>query len=99
MQIKSEYPRVQLSGWRVWPVAALFSYAFVPLHLRVLFINCVALFWSTYLLMRAKSMAKQAAASAGGYVWAGWGPALQTLLNGQACKAGSIIQRSQRLQR
>jgi hypothetical protein len=99
MQIKTEYPRVQLSGWRVWPLAALFNYAFVPLHLRVLFINCVALCWTTYLLMRAKSMAKQAAAAAG--TWAtGCILCLKqvlacatTTLSSHVCQLGQVKQR------
>jgi hypothetical protein len=57
LQIRRDYPLVQLNGWKVWPVAALINYKFVPLQFRVLFINCVALGWSIFLLLRARNMA------------------------------------------
>lgn len=41
LQIKRDYPLVQLNGWKLWPLAALINYKFVPLQFRVLFINCV----------------------------------------------------------
>jgi hypothetical protein len=40
-----DYPGIQLNGWKLWPAAAMFNYRFVPLHLRVLFLNAVALGW------------------------------------------------------
>jgi len=30
---------------QVWPLASLINYKFVPLRLRVLFVNMVAFFW------------------------------------------------------
>lgn len=48
------YPAVQLNAWRLWPLASLINFKFVPIKLRVLFINLVALVWSTFLLMRAR---------------------------------------------
>jgi Mpv17 / PMP22 family len=44
-KVAAEYPRVQARGWRLWPVAAMVNYKFVPLPLRVLFLSCVALGW------------------------------------------------------
>mmetsp|Transcript_59 Transcript_59/g.94 ORF Transcript_59/g.94 Transcript_59/m.94 type:complete len:225 (-) Transcript_59:1101-1775(-) len=63
-KLKYDYPKVQINGWKVWPLAALINYKFVPLEFRVLFINMVALCWSTYLLLRARKMATAATATA-----------------------------------
>ncbi|PNH04085.1 Peroxisomal membrane protein PMP22 [Tetrabaena socialis] len=53
-KIVRDYPGVQLYGWRLWPLAALINYRFVPLQFRVLFINFVALMWTIFMLLRAK---------------------------------------------
>lgn len=54
-KIATDYPSVQVNGWKLWPLAALINYRFVPLKFRVLFINMVALFWSTFLLLSSKA--------------------------------------------
>lgn len=56
-KISRDYVSVQLNGWKLWPIAALINYQFVPLKFRVLFINVVALVWSTFLLLRSRSAA------------------------------------------
>ncbi|KAG2492727.1 hypothetical protein HYH03_008893 [Edaphochlamys debaryana] len=53
-KIARDYPGVQLYGWRLWPLAALINYRFVPLQFRVLFINVVSFIWTTFLLLKAK---------------------------------------------
>lgn len=53
-KVRKDYVGVQLNGWRLWPLAALINYRFVPLEFRVLFINVVALVWTTFLLLSAK---------------------------------------------
>jgi hypothetical protein len=40
-------------SWRVWPIAQLINFAFVPLHFRVLFGNIVRFFWTIYLSYQA----------------------------------------------
>lgn len=57
-RVVRDYPSVQLQGWRLWPAAGLLNYRFVPLEYRVLFINLVALCWSTFLNVRARSSGK-----------------------------------------
>lgn len=57
-KVVHEYPRIQLNGWKVWPLAAMFNYLFVPLQRRVLFLNCIALGWTTFLNMSATSKNK-----------------------------------------
>ena len=55
IKIMRDYPLVQMNGWKVWPLAALINYRFVPLQFRVLFVNVVALGWSTFLLLRSRA--------------------------------------------
>ena len=35
-----------LASWRIWPVANLINFAFVPVHLRVLFLNLIGVGWN-----------------------------------------------------
>jgi Mpv17 / PMP22 family len=48
-KVWSDYPTAQIHSWKLWPAAALFNYRYVPLNLRVLFINVIALGWTTFL--------------------------------------------------
>eukprot|EP00879_Flechtneria_rotunda_P018595 GHRR01019512.1.p1 GENE.GHRR01019512.1~~GHRR01019512.1.p1 ORF type:complete len:199 (+),score=46.06 GHRR01019512.1:792-1388(+) len=44
-KVVKDYPGLQMNGWKVWSLVGLVNYRFVPLQLRVLFANVVALFW------------------------------------------------------
>lgn len=57
-KLRADYPAVQLNGWKVWPLAALINYKYVGIQYRVLFVNIVALFWSTFLILRSRTAAK-----------------------------------------
>ncbi|KAL4477164.1 hypothetical protein ABPG72_008898 [Tetrahymena utriculariae] len=37
------------SGWKLWPLAQIINFSFVPIQYRVLYGNMVAMFWFTYL--------------------------------------------------
>eukprot|EP00899_Mesostigma_viride_P017166 jgi/Mesvir1/25450/Mv01721-RA.1 len=51
---RRDYPGVQMNGWKLWPLAGLINYKFVPLQLRVLFVNMVAFCWSIFLILRTQ---------------------------------------------
>eukprot|EP00877_Chromochloris_zofingiensis_P002350 jgi/Chrzof1/12115/Cz06g21270.t1 len=53
-QMVRDFPSVQRQGWKVWPLAGIINYKFVPLECRVLFINLVALCWGTFLIVRSR---------------------------------------------
>lgn len=55
LKIRADYPNVQLNGWRLWPLTQFINQSFVPLDLRVLWSNMVALLWTTYMITRAKT--------------------------------------------
>lgn len=44
-RLQRDYPNIQKNGWKVWPIAALINYRYVPVKLRVLFVNVVAFCW------------------------------------------------------
>ncbi len=44
-RLRQDYPQIQRNGWKLWPLAALVNYRYVPLKLRVLFVNVVAFCW------------------------------------------------------
>jgi len=54
LRLKRDYPGIQWNGWKLWPLAAFVNYTYVPLKLRVLFVNVVAFCWSTFLITRSK---------------------------------------------
>lgn len=41
----SRFVTMMVSNWRVWPWVAFANFAFVPVELRVLVTNVVAVFW------------------------------------------------------
>lgn len=55
---------MQQRGWRLWPLASFVSQQFVPLQLRVLWLNAVAFLWSLFLILRSSAGARGAAALA-----------------------------------
>lgn len=66
----AEFPAVQARGWRVWPAASLAGQLFVPLELRVLWMNLVGLGWGAWLSGRAAAArsAPMPAASYAAYI-------------------------------
>ena len=42
------WPTTQAS-WRLWPAAQVFNFVMVPAHLRIVFINVVAILWTSIL--------------------------------------------------
>ena len=54
-KVRTQFVRVQLNAWKLWPLASVVNYAFVPAQLRVLFMNCVGFAWSTFLIHSIKN--------------------------------------------
>jgi len=50
--VKSQFWRTQFRGWLVWPLAQYINQLYIPLELRVLWLNGVAFFWSTLLILQ-----------------------------------------------
>ncbi|KAK9817107.1 hypothetical protein WJX72_009641 [[Myrmecia] bisecta] len=62
-KVRQTYPNIQMNGWKLWPIASFINYTYVPLKLRVLFVNCVAFAWSTFLIVQAKAAIKRLTAA------------------------------------
>ncbi|XP_073393999.1 uncharacterized protein [Physcomitrium patens] len=55
IQLKSNFPSVQLNAWRFWPIVSLINYKYLPIQLRVLFQNLAAVCWGIFLILRSKA--------------------------------------------
>ncbi|XAR48948.1 hypothetical protein NMG60_11031943 [Bertholletia excelsa] len=56
-KVKKDYPSVQLTAWKFWPVVGWINYQYMPLQFRVLFHSIVASCWAIFLNLRARSVA------------------------------------------
>jgi hypothetical protein len=59
-KVRKEYLVTQVNGWLVWPLASVIIQYYLPIELRVAFLNAVAFFWSLYLMSKAGKKAKGA---------------------------------------
>ncbi|KAK6917762.1 Mpv17/PMP22 [Dillenia turbinata] len=57
LNIKKNYPSVQLTAWTFWPVVGWINHLYVPLQFRVIFHSAVAMGWGIFLNLRARTMA------------------------------------------
>ncbi|KAK9805989.1 hypothetical protein WJX73_001108 [Symbiochloris irregularis] len=55
--LQASFAAVQAQAWKLWPLVSIINYTYVPLRFRVLVMNVVALFWSTFLNLRSRSVA------------------------------------------
>ncbi|XP_074577322.1 peroxisomal membrane protein PMP22-like [Curcuma longa] len=56
-KIRNDYPSIQLTSWKFWPIVGWINYQYMPLQLRVLFHSFVASCWAVFLNLRARSAA------------------------------------------
>ncbi|XP_031097403.1 peroxisomal membrane protein PMP22 [Ipomoea triloba] len=56
-KVLKDYPSVQLTAWKFWPIVGWINYQYLPLQLRVLFHNIVASCWAIFLNLKARSVA------------------------------------------
>ncbi|GMP77539.1 hypothetical protein CsSME_00033789 [Camellia sinensis var. sinensis] len=60
-KVGKDYPSVQLTAWKFWPVVGWINYQYMPLQFRVLFHSFVASCWAVFLNLRARSVAAKQA--------------------------------------
>ena len=48
-EIRDKIWPTTLVAWRLWPAAQAINFLMVPAHLRVVFINAIAIVWTTIL--------------------------------------------------
>ncbi|XP_052476600.1 peroxisomal membrane protein PMP22 isoform X2 [Gossypium raimondii] len=54
-KVRKDYPSVQLTAWRFWPIVGWINYQYMPLQFRVLFHSFVASCWAIFLNLKARS--------------------------------------------
>ncbi|KAK9287848.1 hypothetical protein L1049_016290 [Liquidambar formosana] len=60
-KVRKDYPTVQLTAWRFWPIVAWMNYQYVPVQFRVLFQSFVGSCWAIFLNLKARTVAIKAA--------------------------------------
>ncbi|GLU08203.1 hypothetical protein SLE2022_251270 [Rubroshorea leprosula] len=54
-KVRKDYPTVQLTAWKFWPIVGWINYQYMPLQFRVLFHSFVASCWAIFLNLKARS--------------------------------------------
>ncbi|KAH9611570.1 hypothetical protein KSS87_010336 [Heliosperma pusillum] len=57
-KVKKDYPTVQLTSWKFWPIVNWVNYQYMPPQLRVLFHSSIASCWAIFLNLKARSTIK-----------------------------------------
>ncbi|OAQ87666.1 SET domain-containingprotein [Purpureocillium lilacinum] len=51
--IKTETIPIIVAGYKIWPIASIISFSFVPVHRRIVFLSFVGLIWGIYMSLVA----------------------------------------------
>ncbi|KAL5093889.1 hypothetical protein Trisim1_009365 [Trichoderma cf. simile WF8] len=51
--IKAETIPIIIAGYKIWPIASIVSFSFVPVHRRIVFLSFIGLLWGIYLSLVA----------------------------------------------
>ncbi|KAL9225171.1 hypothetical protein vseg_001122 [Gypsophila vaccaria] len=54
-KVKKDYPTIQSTSWKFWPIVNWVNYQYMPLQLRVLFHSSIASCWAIFLNLKARS--------------------------------------------
>lgn len=60
-KVRKDYPTIQLTAWRFWPIVGWVNYQYMPLQFRVIFHSFVASCWGIFLNLKARTVAVKAA--------------------------------------
>ncbi|KAE8076076.1 hypothetical protein FH972_014749 [Carpinus fangiana] len=60
-KVRKDYPSIQLTAWKFWPIVAWVNYQYMPLQFRVLFHSFVASCWAIFLNLKARTVATKKA--------------------------------------
>ena len=53
-KLHRDYGHLLITSYKFWPLVQMFNFTLVPLHHRILLMNCVSIMWNTYLGWRAE---------------------------------------------
>ncbi|KAH7220793.1 hypothetical protein BKA60DRAFT_456621 [Fusarium oxysporum] len=51
--IKTETIPIIVAGYKIWPVASIISFTFIPVHRRIVFLSFIGLLWGIYMSLVA----------------------------------------------
>ncbi|KAL2212876.1 hypothetical protein CC79DRAFT_1365138 [Sarocladium strictum] len=51
--IRTETIPIIIAGYKIWPIASIISFSFIPVHRRIVFLSFVGLLWGIYMSMVA----------------------------------------------
>ncbi|KFA62434.1 hypothetical protein S40285_06087 [Stachybotrys chlorohalonatus IBT 40285] len=51
--IQTETIPIIVAGYKIWPIASIISFSFVPVHRRIVFLSFVGLLWGIYMSLVA----------------------------------------------
>ncbi|KAL7784365.1 hypothetical protein V8C37DRAFT_395962 [Trichoderma ceciliae] len=51
--IKTETIPIIIAGYKIWPIASIVSFSFIPVHRRIVFLSCIGLLWGIYISLVA----------------------------------------------
>ncbi|KGN61586.1 peroxisomal membrane protein PMP22 [Cucumis sativus] len=55
-KVRKDYPTIQLTAWRFWPIVGWVNYQYMPIQFRVIFHSFVASCWGIFLNLKARSV-------------------------------------------
>ncbi|KAI8660369.1 hypothetical protein NCS57_01013800 [Fusarium keratoplasticum] len=51
--IKKETIPIIVAGYKIWPIASIISFSFIPVHRRIVFLSFIGLLWGIYMSLVA----------------------------------------------
>ncbi|KAF4965457.1 hypothetical protein FSARC_6759 [Fusarium sarcochroum] len=51
--IKTETIPIIVAGYKIWPIASIISFSFIPVHRRIVFLSFIGLLWGIYMSLVA----------------------------------------------
>jgi hypothetical protein len=51
--ISKETIPIIVAGYKIWPIASIISFSFIPVHRRIVFLSFIGLIWGIYMSLVA----------------------------------------------
>ena len=64
--LRNEWLNITVSNWKLWAPAQALNFLLVPVQFQVMFANCVAVVWNTYLSWKSHKDDEDEAGGGGG---------------------------------
>ncbi len=45
--------KIIVDGYKIWPIASIISFTFIPVHRRIVFLSFIGLLWGIYMSLVA----------------------------------------------